>query len=156
MAQSISRRTFLGTAVGAAGMLAGKWESSAQVAESVAASPWIETTIPQLQALCPSGQLTSRAADPRLPGTGFYRLNPAARGGDRDQSERRLHCGPSSTTNTRKGRVRGPLHGIPVLVKDNIATDDNMETTAGSLALVGDPGAGRRHHRRPAGRSPAR
>ena len=36
----------------------------------------------------------------------------------------------------RRGQVRGPLHGIPVLVKDNIATDDNMETTAGSLALV--------------------
>jgi amidase len=33
--------------------------------------------------------------------------------------------------------LRGPLHGIPVLVKDNIATDDQMETTAGSLALVG-------------------
>ena len=31
----------------------------------------------------------------------------------------------------------GPLHGIPILVKDNIATDDRMETTAGSLALVG-------------------
>jgi amidase len=36
----------------------------------------------------------------------------------------------------RRGHVRGPLHGIPVLVKDNIATDDNMQTTAGSLALV--------------------
>ena len=35
------------------------------------------------------------------------------------------------------GRRRGPLHGIPVLVKDNIATNDAMETTAGSLALVG-------------------
>jgi len=32
---------------------------------------------------------------------------------------------------------RGPLHGIPVLIKDNIATDDRMQTTAGSLALVG-------------------
>ncbi len=32
---------------------------------------------------------------------------------------------------------RGPLHGIPVLIKDNIATADRMETTAGSLALVG-------------------
>ncbi len=32
---------------------------------------------------------------------------------------------------------RGPLHGIPVLIKDNIATADHMETTAGSLALVG-------------------
>jgi amidase len=32
---------------------------------------------------------------------------------------------------------RGPLHGIPVLLKDNIATTDHMETTAGALALVG-------------------
>ena len=32
---------------------------------------------------------------------------------------------------------RGPLHGIPVLIKDNIDTDDRMKTTAGSLALVG-------------------
>ncbi|HXU44207.1 MAG TPA: amidase family protein, partial [Thermoanaerobaculia bacterium] len=32
---------------------------------------------------------------------------------------------------------RGPLHGIPVLIKDNIATADRMETTAGSLALLG-------------------
>ena len=32
---------------------------------------------------------------------------------------------------------RGPLHGIPILIKDNIATDDKMMTTAGSLALVG-------------------
>lgn len=37
----------------------------------------------------------------------------------------------------RAGRVRGPLHGIPILVKDNIATNDAMGTTAGSLALVG-------------------
>jgi amidase len=34
-------------------------------------------------------------------------------------------------------RVRGPLHGIPVLLKDNIATADRMSTTAGSLALSG-------------------
>jgi amidase len=32
---------------------------------------------------------------------------------------------------------RGPLHGIPILIKDNIDTADNMETTAGSLALLG-------------------
>jgi amidase len=37
----------------------------------------------------------------------------------------------------RAGRVRGPLHGIPVLLKDNISTADKMETTAGALALVG-------------------
>lgn len=35
------------------------------------------------------------------------------------------------------GRLRGPLHGVPVLIKDNIGTADRMETTAGSLALMG-------------------
>jgi amidase len=35
------------------------------------------------------------------------------------------------------GKVRGPLHGIPVLLKDNIATGDSMSTSAGSLALDG-------------------
>ncbi|HLH03389.1 MAG TPA: amidase [Bryobacteraceae bacterium] len=39
----------------------------------------------------------------------------------------------------KAGRVRGPLHGIPVLLKDNIDTADKMQTTAGSLALVGSP-----------------
>ena len=39
----------------------------------------------------------------------------------------------------RAGRIRGPLHGIPVLIKDNIDTGDRMPTTAGSLALVGAP-----------------
>lgn len=37
----------------------------------------------------------------------------------------------------KAGRVRGPLHGIPVLIKDNIDTHDRMTTTAGSLALGG-------------------
>ena len=37
----------------------------------------------------------------------------------------------------REGKVRGPLHGIPAMLKDNIATADGMQTTAGSLALEG-------------------
>jgi amidase len=41
----------------------------------------------------------------------------------------------------QNNRVRGPLHGIPVLIKDNIDTADRMMTTAGSLALVGPPPA---------------
>jgi amidase len=39
----------------------------------------------------------------------------------------------------KSGHVRGPLHGIPVLVKDNIDTGDKMLTTAGSLAMIGAP-----------------
>lgn len=37
----------------------------------------------------------------------------------------------------KAGKTRGPLHGIPVLIKDNIDTADKMMTTAGSLALAG-------------------
>jgi amidase len=44
----------------------------------------------------------------------------------------------SQLDNERKEKgPRGPLHGIPVVLKDSIATTDRMETTAGSLALVG-------------------
>lgn len=39
----------------------------------------------------------------------------------------------------KAGKVRGPLHGIPVILKDNIDTADRMKTTAGSLALVDAP-----------------
>jgi amidase len=38
----------------------------------------------------------------------------------------------------KEGKSRGPLHGIPILIKDNIDTGDKMQTTAGSLALVGN------------------
>ncbi|MFV8392258.1 amidase [Flavobacterium sp. LB2P6] len=38
----------------------------------------------------------------------------------------------------KAGKSRGPLHGIPVLIKDNIDTADKMQTTAGSLAMVGN------------------
>jgi amidase len=37
----------------------------------------------------------------------------------------------------RRGKWRGPLHGIPILLKDNIDTGDRMQTTAGSIALLG-------------------
>ncbi len=42
-------------------------------------------------------------------------------------------------TERKNNKVRGPLHGIPVLIKDNIDTADRMQTTAGSLALLGQP-----------------
>ena len=43
----------------------------------------------------------------------------------------------------RQGRVRGPLHGIPIVIKDNIDTADRMATTAGSLALDAAPAPSR-------------
>jgi amidase len=95
---------------------------------------WIEATIPELQALFNSGALTSqrlvsnyfqRIADlnPRL--AAVIETNPDALAIARQRDKER-----------RAGHLRGPLHGIPVLVKDNIATDDSMQTTAGSFALV--------------------
>jgi amidase len=42
----------------------------------------------------------------------------------------------------RAGHVRGPLHGIPILLKDNIDTHDQLQTGAGSLGLVGTPATG--------------
>jgi amidase len=53
-------------------------------------------------------------------------INPDALAIARELDRERKEKGP-----------RGPLHGIPVLIKDNIDTADNMETTAGSLALLG-------------------
>ena len=103
-----------------------------------AAFPFAEATIEVLQARMAAGTLTARElttayleriaevdrAGPRL--NAVIELNPDALTiADRLDAERRA------------GRVRGALHGIPVLIKDNIATADRMETTAGSLALVG-------------------
>ncbi|KAI0243618.1 hypothetical protein L0F63_003459, partial [Massospora cicadina] len=36
----------------------------------------------------------------------------------------------------KTGKVKGPLHGVPILINDNIATRDKMNTTAGSWALL--------------------
>src|SRR5437763_13596072 len=55
-------------------------------------------------------------------------LNPDALAAARQADQQRRH-----------GVVLGPLHGIPVLLKDNIDTGDRMQTSAGSFALVGRP-----------------
>ena len=54
------------------------------------------------------------------------------------------------------GRLRGPLHGVPVLVKDNLDTADDMATTAGSLALQANVTLRERPGRPSAERTPAR
>jgi amidase len=97
-----------------------------------------EATIAELQAAMQAGRLTSRRLvdayirrirDIDLAGmqlNSVIEVNPDARkiADDLDRERR------------QKG-ARGPLHGIPILVKDNYATDDQTETAAGSLALVG-------------------
>jgi len=97
-----------------------------------------EATIDDLQAQMSAGTLTARElarayldriarleqAGPKL--NAIIELNPDA-----------LALAEKLDAERKAGRVRGPLHGIPVLIKDNIATADKMETTAGSLALVG-------------------
>jgi amidase len=99
-----------------------------------------EATVAQLQAAMASGSLTSeqltRAYIARIfqldqggPGVNaVIELNPDA-----------IAMAQQADASRRKGRVLGPLHGIPVLLKANIDTGDKMQTTAGSLALQGMP-----------------
>lgn len=99
-----------------------------------------EATIAQLQAEMASGKLTSEdltkeyiariiALDQNGPGVNaVIELNPDA-----------LVMARNADALRRKGVVLGPLHGIPVLLKDNIGTADKMQTSAGSFALVGAP-----------------
>ena len=97
--------------------------------------PFVETDVTELQRLMQSGRLSSvELTEGYL--ERIERLNPTLHAvietnPDAVKIARRLD------RERRDGRVRGPLHGIPIIVKDNIATDDEMETTAGSLALVG-------------------
>ncbi|GGP73900.1 amidase [Streptomyces abikoensis] len=93
-------------------------------------------TIPELQARMADGALTSSAltaaylrrietVNPRI--NAVLRTNPDA-----------LRQAAASDARHRRGDTRGPLDGIPVLLKDNVNTRD-MPTTAGSLALAGRP-----------------
>lgn len=97
-----------------------------------------EKTVAQLQAAMASGKTSAQElvrlylariaaidkAGPKL--NSVIELNPDALAIAVELDAERKAQGP-----------RGPLHGIPVLLKDNIATADGMQTTAGSLALVG-------------------
>jgi amidase len=135
----ISRRSFLGaTAAGGAALMVGGLGSIASAAPTSVPdeeAPWFEATVPQLQALMRSRRLTSRQL------TKAYlrriaELNPLL-GAVIETNPEAVGIAARRDAERRRGRIRGPLHGIPVLLKDNIATDDAMETTAGSLALEG-------------------
>ncbi|MFW5755404.1 MAG: amidase [Tangfeifania sp.] len=94
-----------------------------------------EVTVDELLQKMKSGELTAEQicqkylnriekVDPEL--KAVMELNPDALEIARKLDEER-----------ENGQVRGPLHGIPIMIKDNIDTGDKMQTTAGSLALAG-------------------
>src|SRR5881275_1084763 len=132
----ITRRKFIGTtALSSAALLSGGLTSLAQRSTlTVGDFDFVEKSIPELQDAMASGQLTSK----RLV-MGYLRriasLNPLLNSVI-ETNPNAVSIAQHLDNERRRGQVRGPLHGIPVLVKDNIATDDNMETTAGSLALL--------------------
>ncbi|KAK5189115.1 hypothetical protein LTR92_010918 [Exophiala xenobiotica] len=94
-----------------------------------------EATIDQMQAAMKKGTLTSqqlvicyleRAYQTQGYINSILEFNPDA-----------LSIAQSLDQERKQGKFRGPLHGIPFIVKDNIASKDKMDTTAGSWALVG-------------------
>jgi amidase len=108
--------------------------------QTPSAFPLEELTIAQLQDAMATGRYTSR----RLVELYSERINAIDRSGPTLRSVLELNPDALSIADAldaerKSGRVRGPLHGIPVLIKDNIDTADRMMTTAGSLALVGTP-----------------
>src|SRR5881398_743703 len=133
----ISRRNFLSTtAAGSAALLTGGLATLLKDSVLGGSSfPFVEARIPQLQAAMTNGQLTSR--DLVL---GYLRriqsLNPTLHAVI-ETNPNAVSIAASLDNERKAGHVRGPLHGIPILVKDNIATADRMQTTAGSLAIYG-------------------
>jgi amidase len=95
-------------------------------------------SVAELQAAMTAGQLSAVEITKAF----LRRIERLDRSGPRLRSV--IELNPDALTlaaaldRERRGRgARGPLHGIPVLIKDNLDTHDRMTTTAGSLALVG-------------------
>ena len=131
----ISRRSFIGsTAAGGAALLTGGLASLFKDSASAGTNfPFVEMSITQLQAAMVAGQLSATDLV-----HGY--LNRIQQLGPTLNAVIETNTNAITTANSldlerKAGHVRGPLHGIPLLVKDNIATNDNMQTTAGSLAL---------------------
>jgi amidase len=133
----ITRRKFLGTtALSSAALLSGGITSLLRQSASAAGGfDFVEKSIPELQAAMAAGQLTSREVT-----HGYIRriqsLNPLLHSVI-ELNPNAMAIATQLDAERRRGLIRGPLHGIPLLVKDNIATDDQMQTTAGSLAIYG-------------------
>jgi amidase len=98
----------------------------------------IEVTIAELQSRMASGKITAR----ELVNLYQQRIDAIDRHGPKVNSVLELNPDAEAIAaaldeERRKKGPRGPLHGIPMLLKDNIDTHDKMHTTAGSLALLG-------------------
>jgi amidase len=134
---TITRRKFLGTtALSSAALLSGGITSLLRQSASAAGGfDFVEKSIPELQAAMASGELSSKQLVMGYLGR-IQSLNPLLHSVIETNPDA-IAIAQHLDNERRRGHVRGPLHGIPILVKDNIATDDRMETTAGSLALVG-------------------
>ncbi len=141
----VSRRDFLqASMVAGAGVSLAGAQAAAQQDQSLSAtersSAFYEATIAQLQAAMNAGrtsavELTNHylnrilAIDEKGPHlNSVIEINPDA-----------LELAHAADALRRRGHVLGQLHGIPVLLKDNIDTGDRMQTSAGSFALVGRP-----------------
>jgi amidase len=97
-----------------------------------------EITIADLQDAMKSGKYTARSIAERY----LARIVEIDKGGPAvnsviETNPDALEIADALDRERKEKGPRGPLHGIPVLIKDNIATKDRMQTTAGSLALVG-------------------
>src|SRR5207302_9712577 len=99
-----------------------------------------EATVAQLQAEMASGSLTSEALTQEYIDRikGLDQSGPGVNAVIEINSDA-LALARNADALRKRGIVLGPLHGIPVLLKDNIDTGDKMQTTAGSFALAGTP-----------------
>ncbi|MGO8700362.1 MAG: amidase [Limisphaerales bacterium] len=137
----MNRREFLKSGVGggAAALTASVSPSRAlQSLWHMRAFEWEEITISQLGLAMNAGRLTSAAITRQY----LRRIDELDRRGPKLNSVIEINPDaiPMAKALDRERAARGPrgpLHGIPVLIKDNIATRDKMMTTAGSLALAG-------------------
>ena len=130
----MKRRDFITTAAIAGVAVAAAKNVKAAVQQTVEIE---EATVTTLQSAMASGRATShsitqaylsRIADLDKKLNSVIEINPDA-----------LAIADAMDAERKAGKSRGPLHGIPVLIKDNIDTADKMKTTAGSLALVDAP-----------------
>ncbi len=135
MPASLVRRLCLGAAA-----IATSWAIASAAAQPPASPAFDleETTIAGLQQRMQAGQDTARSLVDKY----LARIEAIDRSGPSLHSV--LEINPDARTiadrldaERRSGRIRGPMHGIPILIKDNIATADRMMTTAGSFALAG-------------------